>query len=111
MIVLGSQTIAILTPALVEDAYHNEVEDWSSPTALAIGGCSVQPGGGDDFVLQREAITTLFTVWAPPQLQPIPGTCRVLYAGVTYDIDGPVERWEVGTALDHVVIRLKETTG
>lgn len=107
---LGGQAITVLSAATVTDEYHNEMPDWANPTSATVTGCSVQPGGGAQEVTDREAITTLFTVWAP-LTAPIVDGDRVTYAGETYDIDGPVERWAVGTRLDHLVIRLKEITG
>lgn len=106
---LGTQTVTVLTASTTEDEYHNTVQDWSAPARSDIRGCSVQPGGGSEDTVDRDAITTLWTVFAP--LAPLDSTNRVEYAGTAYDIDGPVDRWEVGTPLDHMVIRLKAVAG
>ena len=107
---LGNQTFTVLDPVEVEDEYHNKVDDWSTPTRTDVPFCSVQPGGGSVTEVDREATTTLYTVWAPPTAV-LTDKSRVEYAGVTYAVDGPVERWNVGTRLDHLVIRLKAVKG
>lgn len=107
---LGSQTVTRLRSSTSTDEYHNDVQDWSSPTTATVTGCSVQPGGGLQYNDSRTAITTLFTVWAPVAADVL-DTDRIRYAGIDYDIDGSVDRWQVGTALDHLVIRLKAVAG
>jgi hypothetical protein len=108
--ILGAQSVDCLRGVETEDEYHNTVIDWDTPAAATISGCSVQPGGGLQVNDSREAITTLFTVWAP-EGSDVADTDRIRYAGTVYDIDGPVERWDVGSGLDHLVIRLKAVSG
>lgn len=107
---LGAQTVTVLDPGTVEDEYHNQVDDWSTPTRADVPWCSVQPGGGSVNEVDREATTTLYTVWAPPTAV-LTDKSRVEYLGTAYAVDGPVERWNVGTRLDHLVIRLKAVSG
>lgn len=107
---LGVTSIAVITAATLVDDYHNEELDWSSATSSPVFGCSVQPGGGTQDVTNREAITTLYTVWAPLGTL-VADVNRVAYSGVVYDIDGPIERWETGDRLDHLVLRLKAVAG
>lgn len=108
--ILGTQSVLVFTAGEIEDDYHNVMLDWPSATSVAISGCSVQPGVGGQDVTNREAITTLYTAWLPIST-PITDTNRVGYAGTIYDIDGQVERWDVGDVLDHLVVRLKAVTG
>lgn len=108
---LGTQSIDRLrSTGSGEDDYGNDVGDWETPGELTILGCSVQPGGGSELHDSREAITTLYTVWAPITADVV-DTDRVRYAGTVYALDGPIEVWNVGTALDHKVIRLKAVSG
>ena len=108
---LGTQTITRKRSTGTTSAGHgNTVPDWTDPARATIPGCSVQPGGGSEFTDRREAITTLYTVWAPITADVV-DTDRVAYAGTDYDVDGAIERWEVGTPLDHLVIRLKNVSG
>lgn len=107
----GTQSITRLrATGTGEDEYGNDVGDWDSPSELSITGCSVQPGAGVEVYDFREAISTLYTVWAPIGADVV-DTDRISYAGTTYAIDGPVQRWEVGTPLDHLMVRLKAVSG
>jgi len=109
---LGVQSVRVLragTPT--EDEYHNEIP--GAVTPHDVDGCSVQPGPGAEYLLDRSATTTLWTVWAPLTAD-VEDDDTVEYpvgSGAVYEIDGPVERWEVGDPLDHLVIRLKRGQG
>jgi hypothetical protein len=109
---LGTQTIirkARPSASTEEDEYGNPIPG-APGDDLPIPGCSVQPGAGVEVFDRRDALTTVYTVWAPITADVI-DTDQIAYAGTVYDIDGPVQRWEVGTALDHLVIRLKAVSG
>jgi hypothetical protein len=108
--ILGTQSVERLRGVETEDEYHNVDIDWDDPDAATITGCSVQPGGGLQVNDAREAITTLYTVWAPEGADVV-DTDRIRFAGTVYDIDGSIERWNVGSSLDHLVIRLKAVSG
>jgi len=103
---LGRQTITRRRAgsSTGEDDYGNPVP--GAPDELVIRGCSVQPGAGAEFVDRREAVTTLYTVWAPVAADVIE-TDTILFEGVEYAVDGQVAKWAGGTRLDHKVIRLK----
>jgi len=108
----GVQTIRVLRAgASTEDEYHNEIP--GTPTGTDVPGCSVQPGPGTEYLLDRSATTTVWTVWAPLSAD-VRDDDSVEYpfgSGKVYEIDGAVERWEVGDPLDHLVIRLKKGQG
>lgn len=91
-----------------DDEYGNPIPGLPGAD-LPVTGCSVQPGAGSEFTDRRDALTTLFTVWAP--VADVTETDVVNYAGTDYAVDGQIERWNVGTRLDHLVIRLKAVTG
>lgn len=92
-----------------EDDYGNEIPG-ADGDDLMIRGCSVQPGAGSETFDRRDAVTTLYTVWAPLSAD-VTETDEVEYAGTVYAVDGQIEVWAVGTALDHKVIRLKAVSG
>ena len=109
---LGTQTIVRKGrpgTSTGDDEFGNPIP--GTPGAdLPITGCSVQPGAGSEFIANRDAITTLFTVWAPEPADVIE-TDVVTYDGTDYEVDGQIERWNVGSLLDHKVIRLKAVAG
>lgn len=107
---LGRQSVTRKRAGTSTDDYGNTVLDWDGATTdVAITGCSVQPGSGSEFELDREASTVVYTVWAPAASDVVE-TDRVTYAGTDYDVQA-VERWQVGSPLDHLVIRLQKVTG
>ena len=107
---LGKQTVTVLAGTATVDEYRNAVTSWVNPTRVDVPDCSVQPGGGTVDEVDREATTTLWTVWMPPTAA-VRDENRVEVHGVAYAVDGPVGRWDVGSRLDHLIIRLKAVTG
>lgn len=106
---LGNQSVTVIRAGSpTEDEYHNEIP--GPPSRHVIDGCSVQPGTGGVYLDRREATTTVYTVFAPKGSDVL-DIDRVEYDGVEYDVDGSVMRWDVGSALDHVVVPLKKVTG
>lgn len=108
---LGTQTIVRQGrpgESASEDDYGNPIPG-AVGADLTITGCSVQPGAGSEFIDRREALTTLYTVWAPEPADVIE-TDTVTFEDMAYAVDGQIERWNVGTNLDHKVIRLKAVT-
>jgi len=107
---LGTQTVTRLGrsgESTADDDFGNPVP--GAPGAdLVISGCSVQPGNGSELVDNRDAVTTLFTVWAPPS--DVLETDAIRYDGTVYAVDGQIERWRVGR-MAHDVIRLKAVAG
>lgn len=104
----ATQTITVLRATTITD-HGNTVESWTSPASHTVTGCSVQPARGDENRTNRDAITTDLIVYAPATADVLDDD-RVLYGGVTYDIDGPVQRWQTGV-LDHIKIPLRRTEG
>lgn len=105
---LGPHSIDVLRvgESSGKDDYGNDTA--GADVEFTVTGCSVQPGAGGEFDDQREATTTLFTVWAP--LDPrVFDTDRIRYDGTVYAVDGQVARWDFTPG--HQVIRLKAVSG
>jgi hypothetical protein len=105
-------TITILRPVMVGDR-GSQVPDWSQPPAetISVGGCSVQPQTGADDRSQRDSLSSVFVVYAPP------GTIVGAFDRVLVDdygsplmTTGEPLRWSIGF-LDHVVIDLVDWNG
>lgn len=107
---LGVQTVERLRGVPATDAYGNDILDFTTPDVVSVPGCSVQPVNGLQYSDAREAITTLWLVWAPLATD-VTDVDRIRHAGVVYDIDGPVERWSVSSPLDHLIVNLKAVAG
>jgi len=109
---LAPDTITILRPVMISDR-GTLVPDWSQPPSetVSVGGCSVQPQTGADDRSQRDALSSVFVVYAPP------GTIVGAFDHVLVDdyssplvTTGEPVRWSIGF-LDHVVISLADWTG
>lgn len=106
---LGTQTITIKRPSDGgEDEYHNPIP--GAPVSTVVQGCSVQPAAGSEYVDDRSATTITYVAYVPIEAD-VTETDTIGYLGRDYAIDGPVQRWAVGTPLDHLVLLLKRSEG
>lgn len=105
-------TITILRPVMVDDR-GTLVPDWSQPPAetVSVEGCSVQPQTGADDRSQRDALSSVFVVYAPPETD-VGAFDQVLVDDYSAPLKttGEPLRWSVGF-LDHVVINLVDWNG
>lgn len=107
--ILGTQAITVKrSGAGGEDDYHNPIP--GPPTSAVVQGCSVQPAAGSEYVDDRSATTIDYVAFVPISAD-VTETDTVGYLGDDYAIDGPVQRWAVGTPLDHLVLLLTRTEG
>lgn len=110
---IARDVITILRPVTVID-HGAKVADWTQPPAetITVTGCSVQPAGGSEDRSHRDAISAVFTVWAPLGTE-VHALDRVHVDA--YDaplmITGEPLNWSVQQQLDHVVIDLTEWRG
>jgi hypothetical protein len=108
---LHTETITVLTPG-EKDERGVTVPDWDEATETEEDGWNIQPtGGSEDAMLGRQELTERFRALGPYG-SILTADCRVIYGGVTYEVDGPVGRWPSATgALAHVETTLKRVTG
>jgi hypothetical protein len=109
---VAQDVITILRPTMINDR-GTMVPDWTQPAAetVSVTGCSVQPQVSGDDRIQRDALSSVFVVYAPP------GTTVGAFDHVLVDdynsplvTTGEPLRWSVGF-LDHVVINLTDWNG
>lgn len=108
MLPLATQTVTVWRASVVTD-HGNDVRDWGTADSHDLDNCSVQPAPGPEDRINRDAITTIWTVYAPITADVL-DTDRVEVNGIRYDIDGSVRRWQTGI-LDHLEIPLKDVEG
>ena len=110
-ILLGAQTVVTVRPGSFKDSYGNDTPDWGNAIRTTVRGCSLQPLAGAELLpVGRDAVETSWQLIAPPgDLQ---ATDRIESDGVTYEVDGEVQRWFTpwGT-LDHIQAHLKVVRG
>lgn len=88
---LGPHTLNLLRAPVSEDIYGNETRDWDNAAEATVTGCSVQPAGADEYVIDREAVVVRLRAFLPgnPDVQ---STDRARFGDDVYYIDG-VEPW------------------
>lgn len=88
------------------------VPDWDNVNELVISNCHGQPASTglseDGRVLGIMQGMTLYT----PATADIKAGDRIVFRGITYEINGEVNDWPSATgALDHLVINLRRYSG
>lgn len=84
---------------------------WDSPAVHTVAGCSVQPQAGAEVLGGREAIATMWVLFAPPGTD-LKDSDRVRYAGDVYTIVGSVQRFASPSGrLDYVQAVLEHWKG
>lgn len=96
---IATQTVYRLRGTPATDEYQSEVLDWSDPERRRIDGCVFQPLPGDEFNQGRDAVTTRWEWFGPPNSD-VTSQDRIEYRGVFYEVDGSVGKPE-GLGLDH----------
>lgn len=107
---LGPHTLVLLRAPFVTDAYGNEGtdRDWDAATRTTVEGCSVQPAGADEYVVDRESVTVRLRAFCPG-LVDVESTDRAEFDAEQYYIDG-VEPWRF-EPLSHTDILLRRVEG
>lgn len=107
---IATETIIRLRGVTYWDAYNDQHVEWSNPSQLTIGGCSLQPVQGDEVLLGRESVVSRWTLFAPPDAD-ILSSDRVRHNGVDFEVDGSVQRWPDIGGLGHLQILLRRVEG
>lgn len=102
------QTVTVQRAPLVTD-HGNQIRDWSAAAGHAISGCVVVPQPGSENNINRSGTVAPFLLIAPAGAD-LEASDRVVYSGRTFEVDGPVRRWDTGV-LDHVEADLQEVSG
>lgn len=115
---LGADWIVVKdAPLVINSRHRNRERDWTAATVTAVSRCSVQPylsvavGGGAEDNEGREFTSTHMRLFAPPDTA-LSATSRVVYNGVTYEVDGEPARWrDLDGRPSHVEAALKRLAG
>ncbi|MEG8275773.1 hypothetical protein [Streptomyces sp. AHA2] len=106
------QDIVIVRPAMVEDDYGNEQDDWvDAATRIPVSGVNVQPNGGSTEDTEDKQVTvTGWRLYTPRGMDiDLRETDRVEAWGTTMQVIGKVARWPApGGGVHHVEADLRE---
>lgn len=112
MTALGAQQVTRLRAVTVGDGRHGgSARDWPNATATVIDGVSVQPFATAESTLDAAYVADRLRVFASPGTDLLP-TDRVVFDGVTYEVDGGAQPWhDLAGREDHVELVIKRLAG
>lgn len=112
-IVRNSDVISVLRGEKKKDKYNAEFVDWTTPQTVVTGRGSVQNFLGTEDDTDRQTTTegnrlisddpALFYVILP--------TDRVVYDGMTFEVDSAVQLWRLFGRPHHIEVNLKRVIG
>jgi hypothetical protein len=90
--------------------YGGQDTDWSNP-GTAVYPAEVQPISQTEDVAGQQRTQTRWRVFLPPSADVL-ATDRIVWDGVTYEVEGEVERWKRRGVLHHLeAVLVKVTQG
>lgn len=107
---LATETVIRLRGTSSDNGYGDQFIDWTTPAQLPISGCSVQPVAGTEYLLDRDAVVSRWTLYAPLGADILPSD-RIRHNGADYDVDGSVQDWPDAFGLGHTTALLRRTSG
>lgn len=110
---IGRKTVTVLTAQKSLDPYSQElVDDWTLPPAeVVVGGCEVEPGTTQEYLLNRDQVLVAWTVFAPAGTV-INAYNRVRFNGNDYNVYGHPAEWDSPSGrLNYVEIVLQDWRG
>lgn len=109
------QSFTRVRAPLVEDRYKNKKRDWDNAQRTEVVGVNIQPAGApvrsEEETGDRQTTVTAWNLQTPEGVDlDLLETDRVLFDGMTLEVDGKVGRWPdpFGPGVHHVEARLKE---
>lgn len=108
----GGQQVTRLRADLISDGRHGGLaRDWPHAAAEVIDGVSVQPFATAESTLDAAYVADRLRLFAPPEAD-VASTDRIIYDGVTYEVDGSAQRWyDLAGRADHVEAVIKRLAG
>lgn len=108
----GSDQVTVLRAPLGDaDRYAAQRRGWAAATSAVLTGVSVQPMAASETTVDREYTATRMNLYAPPGADLL-ATDRVVWQGVTYEVDGPPATWfDLNGVADHVAAVIKRLAG
>lgn len=82
----------------VTDGHGNTIPDWTAPAEVAIDGCLIAPGNTAEDQAQGDAVTSGFTIYAPPTVD-VTALDRLIVRGTAYQVYGEPAAWPAGTVI------------
>lgn len=112
-IIRNSDIIDVLRPLIRKDEYNADYSDWSVPQVVATGRASIQDFLTTEDDSDRQTTTEGLRLISddPALFDAIQPTDRILYAGTTYEVDAPIQKWRLFGRMHHIEVYLKKVVG
>jgi len=107
---IAIDTVTRVRATTTTDSHGNEIRSWATATTSDIVGCSMQPEDGSEIILGREEVVSRWQLFLPPNADLLPSD-RVRFEGITYEVDGSVQKWPDIGGLGHKSCLLKLVEG
>lgn len=105
---LGNHTVTVIQPP-AEDQYGDPLP--GSGSEADVEGCYFQPGPSSEQTDQRDTVTSLPVLFAPPGAGIRPNS-RIRFRGVLYQIDGKPADWDdIDATPHHLEVALRRVEG
>lgn len=107
---LMTTPVTVVRPSLATDRNRNQVPDWAGASSTSTRGWLAQTSAAELIEAGRDGGMSAWLLYLPAGTV-IDRTCRVQVSGVTYDVDGPVNRAPTPRGEHHVEVRLRLVEG
>lgn len=108
MNVYADEVTVVRAPA-AEGPYGSDDRDWST-ASRTVTVATVQPLSSSEDTVEQERTVTRWRVFLPPDAD-VHAADRVEWDGVSYEVDGDVERWKRRGVLHHFELVMRRVTG
>lgn len=105
--IFGDSVTRLRAP-LVTGPYGNELYDWPNATSVDYAA-EVQPVSSTEDVVNQPQTVTRWRMFLLPDAN-VKATDRIVWAGLTLEVDGEVEQWRPRGRLHHFEAVLKRVS-
>lgn len=109
MPVIGNERVVVLNAPLVQDQYRNWVRDWDAAMSTAVARVTIDPDSQAETTTANDQNVVTQKAFMPLSA-PVDEFSRVLWDGVTWEVDGRPARFR-GGPLAYQAVTLKQVTG
>lgn len=112
-IIGNSDIVSILRAEVKKDEYNSEYLDWSNPTTVVSVRASIQHFLTTEDDTDRQTTTEGLRLISddPAIIDVLQPTDRILYDGIVYEVDAPIQQWRLFGKPHHVEVYLKRVVG
>lgn len=104
------QDVTVLTAGTATNRYGDAEKSWGSATSQTVKGWVARRGGSEDRDGGREAEIADWVLYLHPEVT-VDGRARVVWGGLTFEVDGPPVPAYTPRGLHHFELDLRRVDG